>query len=231
MIKDVVKKTRKEANMTLRAFAKVLNVAPTTVSAWERGVNTPRMNKISEMSEKFNVNIQDFFAGMADPDLVHREGFDPLHTKHPHFIAEHEASYSYVQLPYFRNLAAAALSVMTGIVEQDLEFVTLPKQMIGNHVASDELFALHIQSESMNQLIPYGSFIICIKTEDQHVDDGDIVIMNNEKQMKLMRYRLVNEQIVFEPETNDPKYKEVRKQDSSEARIIGKVVSYSVTLT
>ncbi|AYC28689.1 LexA family protein [Paenisporosarcina cavernae] len=58
---DKIKELRKEYRMTQEDLAKKLNVAPTAVSAWERNKNRPLMDKISIISEMFNVPISHFF--------------------------------------------------------------------------------------------------------------------------------------------------------------------------
>ena len=56
-----IKELRKKNRMTQADLAKKLNVAPTAVSAWERNENRPLMDKISIMSEMFDVPISYFF--------------------------------------------------------------------------------------------------------------------------------------------------------------------------
>lgn len=49
-LKEKIKQLRKENNLTQKDLAKRLDVAPTTVSTWERGSNRPLMDKIVIMS-------------------------------------------------------------------------------------------------------------------------------------------------------------------------------------
>lgn len=58
---EKVKILRKEARLTQEDLAKKLNIAPTTVSSWERNANKPLMDKIVVMAEMFNVPITHFF--------------------------------------------------------------------------------------------------------------------------------------------------------------------------
>ena len=59
--KDKIKNLRKSKKMTQLELADLLNIAPTAVSAWERGANRPLMDKIVVMSDYFNVPLSYFF--------------------------------------------------------------------------------------------------------------------------------------------------------------------------
>lgn len=58
-----IKKLRKDQQLTQAELAKLLGVAPTTVSAWERDANKPLMDKLSSMCKLFNVPVSYFFEG------------------------------------------------------------------------------------------------------------------------------------------------------------------------
>lgn len=60
-IGDKIKKIRKENKLTQKELAKILDIKPTAVSAWELGRNKPLMDKLELMSDRFNVPISYFF--------------------------------------------------------------------------------------------------------------------------------------------------------------------------
>ncbi|GAK08019.1 XRE family transcriptional regulator [Geomicrobium sp. JCM 19038] len=244
-MKDVIKKTRKDHKMSLKAFASKLHVAPTTVSAWERGVNTPRMNKITEISEKFNVPIYEFFSEYKDKTLIQNEEFDPLtvqqvpkksddyrgHNQNQ-LIAEKDTPYNCVQLPFYESIAAGALSILTDIIDQDLQHITIPKQLLNKTTSKDELLAMNLHSDSMNNIIPNGAIIICKRANFKDLNHGDIVIVNVKKEISLRRFCTDEQKHLFQPDTNRTNYEtiEVLKEAESEIMIIGKVISYCVTM-
>lgn len=51
------KKLRIEHHYTQKDIAKILDVKPTTVSAWELGNNSPRLDMLEKISNFFNVDI------------------------------------------------------------------------------------------------------------------------------------------------------------------------------
>lgn len=58
---NLIKKLRKERKMTQADLAKLLDVAPTAVSAWERNENRPLMDKLTKIAEIFGVPVTVFF--------------------------------------------------------------------------------------------------------------------------------------------------------------------------
>jgi len=60
---DKIKKLRKSKGLTQAQLAKMLDVVPTAVSAWERNENRPLMDKLTILAEIFDVSVQTFFDG------------------------------------------------------------------------------------------------------------------------------------------------------------------------
>ena len=58
---DKFKELRKEHHYTQKDIANILNVKPTTISAWELGNNSPRMDMLQKISDVFNVDTGYFF--------------------------------------------------------------------------------------------------------------------------------------------------------------------------
>lgn len=56
-----LKEQRKANKLTQNQLVTILDIAPSTVSAWERGANRPTMDKVTIMSDLFKVPISDFF--------------------------------------------------------------------------------------------------------------------------------------------------------------------------
>lgn len=61
LLGEKIKKLRKEKRLTQSELAKILDVAPTAVSAWERNANKPLMDKLSIMADLFEVPVSHFF--------------------------------------------------------------------------------------------------------------------------------------------------------------------------
>ncbi|MDD2371488.1 MAG: helix-turn-helix transcriptional regulator [Firmicutes bacterium] len=55
MISDRIKKLREKNNITQADLAKAIGVTTSAVSAWEKGVNEPRMGAVHKIAQYFNV--------------------------------------------------------------------------------------------------------------------------------------------------------------------------------
>lgn len=58
---EKIKELRTEHHYTQKELANLLDVKPTTISAWELGTNLPRMDMIQKISNLFNVDIDCLF--------------------------------------------------------------------------------------------------------------------------------------------------------------------------
>lgn len=63
---DKFKELRKEHHYTQKDIANILDVKPTTISAWELGNNSPRMDMLQKISDAFNVDTGYFFDEKSD---------------------------------------------------------------------------------------------------------------------------------------------------------------------
>lgn len=63
---DKFKELRKEHHYTQKDIANILDVKPTTISAWELGNNSPRMDMLQKISDVFNVDTGYFFDEKSD---------------------------------------------------------------------------------------------------------------------------------------------------------------------
>lgn len=63
---DKFKELRKEHRYTQKDIANILDVKPTTISAWELGNNSPRMDMLQKISDAFNVDTGYFFDEKSD---------------------------------------------------------------------------------------------------------------------------------------------------------------------
>ncbi len=55
MISERIKKLREQKNTTQGDLAKAIGVTTSAVSAWEKGINEPRMGAVHKIAQYFNV--------------------------------------------------------------------------------------------------------------------------------------------------------------------------------
>ena len=62
-IGNFIKSIRLENNLTQKEFADILGVTYQAVSKWENGKNIPDIGILKEISERFNINIDEILSG------------------------------------------------------------------------------------------------------------------------------------------------------------------------
>lgn len=59
---EIIQELRIEAGMKQNGLAKILNVAPSTISSYEQGINKPDYETLTKLSDLFQVNL-DYLVG------------------------------------------------------------------------------------------------------------------------------------------------------------------------
>ena len=65
MLKDRIKKLRKEKKLSQRELAKKINLSPSTIAMYETGQRKPDTDKLKQIADFFNVSI-DYLLGNTD---------------------------------------------------------------------------------------------------------------------------------------------------------------------
>lgn len=72
MISDRIKKLREQNNITQAELAEALGVTTSAVSAWEKGINAPRMGAVHKIAQYFNVT-KSYLVNDEDSPLYDKE--------------------------------------------------------------------------------------------------------------------------------------------------------------
>lgn len=75
---DVLKKEREKENLTQAELAKCLSVSPSAIGMWEQGKRVPAYEKLEEIADFFNVNI-DTLLGREENYI---QGIMPIKQNH-----------------------------------------------------------------------------------------------------------------------------------------------------
>ena len=67
-ISAIIKKIRKDNNMTQQEFASKFGVTYQAVSKWENGKNIPDISILKEICSEYNVKLEDFLNGNIKKD-------------------------------------------------------------------------------------------------------------------------------------------------------------------
>ena len=67
---ELIRRLRKERNMTQLQLAEKLCVSDKAVSKWERGLGAPEVSLVAELSKIFEVDMENLFAGELNKNKV-----------------------------------------------------------------------------------------------------------------------------------------------------------------
>lgn len=199
----IIKELRKKKGLTQAELAKLLGLAPTAVSAWERNANRPMMDKLSIMAKLFDVPISTFYEDMKKPTNII------------------EVSQETVRIPVLGPIACGDPILAEENVEEY-------RTELAEGLPSGNLFFLIAKGDSMSPTIPDGSLVMFREQHD--VENGEIaaVMLNGNEEATLKRVKKQGEMIVLMPDNNahDPIF--VTKENP--AQIIGKAMEIRTLL-
>ena len=190
-----IKQLRKAHKLTQEELAKILDVKPTAVSAWELGRNKPLMDKLDMMAHYFGVPISYFF----------EENEIKGPKNHIYFV----------KLPI-----VGTISCGNGVIAyEDIEgYEDVPSSWLNG----GEYFFLRAKGDSMiNARIMDGDLLLIRRQDD--VENGDIAAVLIDGEAVLKRVYKTNDTIILQSE--NPAYKPIilNKNDMKDVRIIGKL--------
>ncbi|MED1419056.1 XRE family transcriptional regulator [Bacillus smithii] len=202
-IGNIIKRLRKEHNLTQEDLAKILNVRPTAVSAWESGRNKPLIDKVNMMAQYFGVPTSYFFTNESK-SLKSKTVDESLMT---YGIKET------VSLPIVGRISCG-----NGIIGyEDIEgYETTPKDWLNG----GEYFYLRAKGDSMiNARIMDGDLLLIRRQDD--VENGEIAAVLIDEDAVLKRVYKTNGSVILQSE--NPKYQPIILDNNKDVRIIGKL--------
>lgn len=206
---EKIKFLRKKHHMTQADLAKLLNVATTSVSAWEGNKNRPLMDKLTAIAEIFDVPIGVFFT----PDLPSLQNYRT--------DIENINEESLVKIPVIQ----APSHVYPMHIEErftDYEYECKEKIPNGN------LFYLYVSDDCMEPRIPKGSRVLILQQND--LEDHTIVAvrMVENGRITLKRVRVQPEYTILA--ANNLQYAPMLYKEGCDLEVIGKVIRIVIDL-
>jgi repressor LexA len=225
---EIVERLIKEAGYSRRQFAEMIGIPPTTLNSMlNRGLGKASIDNVLKVCKGLGITVEEL-EEMADRGLSEDE------------VSKYvkEASYPYktgkLELPLYGDIAAGALSTVNPVTKDNVEYITLPKSMLGKYANRKDLFALKVNGESMNKVIPNGSYVVCKPIEIEELKEDDIVIFSHDNEYSMKRFRRDEENylLIFSPESTDRKYHDIviPYDTMNDLKIYAKVIWYAVTL-
>lgn len=191
-----IKELRKDKGLTQAGLAKLLNIAPTTVSSWERGENRPLMDKITILAEIFNVPVSYFFPGNSN----NVENILSTKTK---------------KVPMLGTIAAGepifAEENCTAYIEVDSNM----------HVD----FCLKVQGDSMIDARIHDKDVVFIRKQAV-VENGEIAAVMIDGEVTLKRFYKNNGGVILKPENRKYQPWYYSAKDFKQIHILGKAIFF-----
>lgn len=220
-ISQNIKFYRKQKGYTQVDLAKLLNVKPTAVSAWESGRNKPLMDKVTLMANVFNINISQLVG-----DTFEVNDINPVYSKldinrkknvYKYAVNQLDEQNNIVELPTNNEVEIyGAVSAGTGeyLLDGKPELV----EYDGDVPVHD--FAVVVNGDSMLPLFDDKQIIFVKKTTE--VRSGQIVIANYDQQAFVKKY--VSDESGSRFVSLNKKYDDMPIDGNHESSIFGVVV-------
>ena len=202
-----IKVIRLQRDKTLEDVAKAIGVSRQTIQRYETGViNNVPSDKIEAIADYLNI----------EPSFL--MGWNDTSADAP------------CQYPYISDAVAAGMPcTIEGIKE--LPTIGISDAIMGKYAGNKHIIIMRVNGESMNKLIPSGSFI-AVKTDVSvnQLKDGDLVVFGKEHQYSLKHYYDAGDEVIFKPNSTEPRFRDHVYRKDETVTIVGKVVMYMVGL-
>ena len=215
---DNIRYLRRKNNMSQDFIAEKLGYKSyTTIQKWETGVSEPSLEKLSELSKIFNIDIDDLVSrDLTKPELEIIGRVQSIRT------------YRYISKP----VSAGTPERIEG---QQYEKIPVPDTYLGKYANNPDVLMIKVNGQSMNKIIPDNSIIGILENYPIcDLKNGDIVVFNHNFDYSVKRFYKTDNKIIFRPESTDDSFTdiiyEITDDIDNTVEIIGKVITYCVIL-
>lgn len=213
-LSDNIRRFRRLRDLSQEDIAKKLGYKSfTTIQKWETGMAEPPVGKLYELADILRVNIMELLGEESDDNITDM----PLST------------YKFVPT----SVSAGALTNIESI--NYMPSVTIPDFMMGRYAGNKNIILMHVNGESMNNVIQNGAVIAVLTNVDlSDIHDGNIVVIKNGGDYTVKRFYndSPHQEFVFRPDSNNMAFRDIifSYDAADDLYLIGKVVMYNVTL-
>lgn len=213
-LSDNIRRFRRLRDLSQEDIAKKLGYKSfTTIQKWETGMAEPPVGKLYELADILRVNIMELLGEETDNNITDM----PIST------------YKFVPA----SVSAGALTNIDSI--NYMPSVMIPDFMMGRYAGNRNIILMHVNGESMNNVIQNGAVIaVLTNVELSDIHDGDIVVIKNGGDYTVKRFYndSPHQEFVFRPDSNNMAFRDIvfSYDATDDLYLIGKVVMYNVTL-
>lgn len=196
-----IKKLRKEKALTQDDLANILGVGKTTISSYETGNSEPNNENLVKIAETLNVSIDYLLKGSLVTGSIDSRKVPLLNS-----IKEDEP------IKALQNTET---------------FIEIP--LLFNNDGNDDIIALHVTDDSMNNAKLNCGDIMIINLQDT-VQDGEIVVVIDNNEVMIRRFYRNGNLITLACDSNKfypPILKNINKDN---VKVIGKVIGAIINI-
>lgn len=212
-IGENIRQLRKKYHYTQKDLAELLGVKPTTVASWEQGRNKPLMDKVTKLSNLFNISPTELI-GKSNSNLSNNS--QPTNMKPIDQTGMHA-----IRIPIIGTIACGTPI----LAEQNIDGYTTE---LFEEKPDGTLFALKCQGDSMEPKIPNGATVTVRLQPTVEDDEIAAVLVDDDEEATLKRVKHVGKQVMLMPENK--KYDPILLNEENPGRILGKVIKVSYSL-
>lgn len=204
-IRENIIALRTQYQITQEELAAIAGVSRGAVSQWEGGFSEPRMGAIERMAEHFKLRKSDF---IEEGGMYRQQHSD-----------------DYTEVPLLGRIAAGMPMEM---MEVENSF-PIPSAVYDLYPRA---FLLTVDGESMNRILPNGSYALVDPCETVELDGKPYAVCVNGYDATIKRVRCLSNGFELVPDSTDPTYHaavyDYGIEGTETITIIGRVVWYCV---
>ncbi|MEC0089382.1 XRE family transcriptional regulator [Paenibacillus macquariensis] len=195
-----LKKIREGKGMSKSELGRRVGVSDVTIGYWEAGKTEPRMGKVEMIAD---------ILGVKTDDLIFDNNQQTSELKESSEVYTIEGKSRLV--PLYGSIAAGVPLEMIPVDDN----IEIPEYIFSCH---QEAFLLQVNGDSMNKVVPNGSYALIDPTEE--ISNGDIVAVSvNGYEATLKRFYKLQNTLVLEPDS----YNTVHSAKSFDANVVEEI--------
>ncbi|MBD8005855.1 LexA family protein [Bacillus norwichensis] len=208
-IAQYIKKIRERKGLSAVELANRVGVTKGTISRYESGTRKIPMDDIPKFASVLDVSPVDILIESEDEPVVNS-------TEYPYYPI---------------GISAGLPLCIDSIDEDDLEYISIPDNLMGKWAGRKDIFMMRVNGDSMNKVITHGSLIAVKPVPLSDLKNGDIVVYSDGGDYAVKRFHQRENKIIFRPDSTDDMFSDYETtKDNSDLKIHGKVVMYLVEL-
>ncbi len=219
---EYLKKLILEKFGTVKGFARMIEMPPSTLYSILRNVGGASIEHIFKICRPLNITAEQLAA------------FDGTEKKQPKYTTyELEKIVSTLsEYDYIPRHVTACKPVQLASIEP-VEKIALPNSALGRYAGDNNLLFVHVNGDSMDKVLEDGALIAIERgVSVGSLRDKDIVVIDTDDgyMVKMFFEDFRHNRLLFKPLSNNPSHIPIVFPIGSDVKLVGRVVSFIVTL-